>query len=71
MRLGVYDVVGRSEYAGRGRQAHYGSLVGMSPCELDGVKFLVAVVQVQSVMRTGASTSGSTELKLMGGSPSS
>lgn len=42
--LRIDYVVGRSEYAGRGRQTHYGVVVCMSPRELDGVKFLVLVL---------------------------
>lgn len=41
-----HDIVWRREYAGRGRQAHYGAVVCISPCELDGVKFLVAVLHL-------------------------
>ena len=42
--LRVNEIVRRSENAGRSRQAHYGAVVCISPCELDGVKFLVAVL---------------------------
>ena len=42
--LRIDYVIGRSEYAARGRQAHYRAVVCISPCELDGVKFLVAVL---------------------------
>ena len=41
--LRVNDIVRRSENAGRRGQAHYRAVVCISPCELDGVKFLVAV----------------------------
>ena len=46
--LRIDYVIGRCEYAGRGRQAHYGAVVCISPCELDLVKFFIAVLHLAS-----------------------
>lgn len=44
--LRIDRVVGRSEYAARGRQAHYRAVFCISPRELYAIKFLVAVLNL-------------------------